>query len=93
MDIRIRHVCDGYFAYACPRCLNGTMKWEQDKAYSLPYLKCVLCGREVRQEKKFDKTGGNAPKRWKSEATADKTGENKDNKTPIKSHKWQFTQS
>lgn len=92
MDIKVRYVCDGYFAYACPRCLNGTMNREQDKG-SLPYLKCILCGREVRQEKKFGKTGKNVSKRQKSEAETEKISENKDNKTSIKSPKWQFAQS
>lgn len=93
MNIRIRYVCKDYVAYACPRCLDGTMKWEQDKVDSLPYLKCILCGSEVRQERKFEKTGENAPKRQKSEATAGKIDEIKHHKTPIKSHKWQFHQS
>ena len=87
MEIKVRCVCKGYVAYACPRCLNGTMKWEQDKADSPSYLKCILCGREVWKEKKFEKTGENTPKRQRFEPTAGRVGENKGVK---KTYKWQF---
>lgn len=68
------------------------MSREQDKN-NLPYLKCILCGKEIREERKFEKTGENAPKRQRFEANAKKIDENKGSKTAIKSNKWQFTQS
>ena len=74
MEIKLRNVCKGYVAYACPRCVGGTMYWEQDKADSLPYLKCILCGEEVRQEKKFEKTEKNIPTGHKSEAKIEVEG-------------------
>lgn len=92
MDVKKRAIGDGW-AYACPRCLNGTMSWEHDKAGTLPYLKCILCGKEVRQREKFEKTEKNARKRGKFERETRKINENNEEKTPIKSAKWQFTQS
>jgi len=92
MEVKIRVIGDGW-AYACPRCLNGTMSWEQDKADSLPYLKCILCGKEVRQREKFEKTGKNVPKGQKSEAKVTAETENKPEKKAIKSNKWQFSRS
>lgn len=94
MRVRIKRINREFVAYACPRCLNGTMKWEQDKADGPSYLKCILCGAEVREEK-FVKTEKKAQTGRKSEAKIPsrdgKIGENRGNKTAIKSHKWQFT--
>ena len=91
MEVKIRACGNSGWAYACPRCLNGTMMWEQDKAETLPYLKCVLCGQEVRQREKFEKTGKNVPKRQKFEAKVNSETENKPEKTVIKTGKWQFS--
>lgn len=85
-----RAIGDGW-AYACPRCLNGTMSWEQDRADTLPYLKCILCGKEVRQHEKFEKTEKKVPTRQKSEAKIDVEPKNKRKKTDNKSEKkWVF---
>lgn len=91
MDIRTRYVVKGYWAYICPNCIGGTMAWEQDKIDDEPYLKCVLCGEELRKEKFFRKSQRNARKDSKSEAKSKELDENKQNKTHKKDYKWQFT--
>jgi len=100
MEVRIRSVCKGYVAYACSRCLNGSMYWEQDKAYTLPYLKCLLCGAETRQERKFEnmreKVQPNRRFEPKIEADGRSEGKNKHNKRGKKPENygiWQFNQS
>lgn len=92
MEVKLRYIGD-YVAYACPRCLNGTMYWQQDKSGTLPYLTCILCGEEVRQREKFEKTGKNVPKGQEFEAKPEKIGKNKRNKKGIKTVKWQFNRS
>jgi len=87
--VEIRHVCKGFVAYACPRCLNGTMTWEQDKAYTSPYLKCILCG----NEKRFGKPREMPHKYDKLEAKTGKSDKKNREKTDIKTHSWQFSRS
>ena len=90
MEVKKRAIGDGW-AYACPRCLNGTMSWEHDKAGTLPYLKCVLCGQEIRQREKFEKTGKKVPTGHKFEREIAVEAENKGNKTENKRvKKWVF---
>jgi len=87
MEIKLRNVCKGYVAYACPRCVGGTMYWEQDKAYTSPYLKCLLCGEEVRQERSEKKTEKLGINRRELASKPKNEGENNRNKS-IK--KWTF---
>ena len=86
-EIKLRIIGDGW-AYVCPRCLYGTMSWEQDEANAPRYLKCIICGKEVRQE--FEKTEENVQKKLESESSAEKISGNKHEKKAIKSSKWQF---
>lgn len=90
MEIKTRVVAGLYWAYACPRCDNGTMAWEREKVDSEPFLKCVLCGAEwhfqefLKKQGKTHRDGGN------SEAKSQINSENKPEKRDIKSYKWQF---
>lgn len=88
MNVRLRHF-EGYYAYACPRCINGSMAWELDKVGSAPYLKCILCGKEVR-EKRFKKAQQISPNEAESETEVVKTGKNSGNRIPVKDIKWHF---
>lgn len=90
MEITIKVIAGQYWAYACPRCDNGTMAWEKDKADSEPYLKCILCGEEWHREKFLEKRGKMHRESGNSEANPQENTENKPEKRDKKRHKWQF---
>jgi hypothetical protein len=92
LNVRTRHVVQNFFAYACPRCIGGTMAREQDKEGEPAYLKCIACGEEIRQNRKsFKKFEKNAQTNNKSVAESQERGKNKRNKRCKKDYKWQFT--
>jgi len=64
-----------FWAYPCTRCANGTMAWEKDwvKGVEQHYLKCVLCGSEVRN---FRNKPEISSETGKSEAKSVKNDEN-----------------
>ena len=64
-----------YFAYLCNRCDNGTMVWEIGEI--LPYLKCVLCGDEIRFTVKDFQVAGNerVVAEWKKYQTSRNKGQ------------------
>ncbi|MFA7101304.1 MAG: hypothetical protein WC196_06195 [Bacilli bacterium] len=88
MEVKTRIVADNFWAYCCPRCDNGTMAWERDKADEPAFLKCVLCGKEVHQEKFYKKSGKKSSKEAISEANSAQQGQEKPAK---KDYKWRFT--
>jgi recombinational DNA repair protein (RecF pathway) len=63
------------------------MAWERDKADEPAFLKCVLCGKEVHQEKFYKKSGKKSSKEAISEANSAQQGQEKPAK---KDYKWRF---
>ena len=57
MGIRLRP-SDGYVAYACHRCLNGSMTREKDRLGDKYYLKCILCGAEQKIPENSERNAG-----------------------------------
>ncbi len=85
MEVKTRAVGE-YWAYCCPRCVNGTMAWEHDKAGEPPFLKCVLCGKEVHENNK--KSGEKSSRKPDFEA---KAGDKEPEKQDKKDYKWRFS--
>ncbi len=85
--VKIR-IIGNYWAYACPRCDNGTMAWERDKVDAPRYLKCILCGRVVGDESFYKKSGEKSQKGNTFEAKPEDLGEEL---PPKKDYKWQFS--
>ncbi len=88
MEIKTRTVAVNYWAYTCPRCINGTMAWEKDKQEEPNYLKCILCGKEIRQNKISENKPKKSRKINNSEAKPPVQTEEK----PVKKdYKWRFS--
>jgi len=85
MQVKKRYIWDGdilYSAWACPRCVNGTMIIEQERLELPPFYHCINCGHieEIGEENALI-----------SEAKSRKNSKNKREKTHKKDNKSHFS--